>query len=175
MAHTAILSSITSLFSPILLDSAFGASTTLVLSHTAIIIKEKRHPRNPKSNAYSSSSSNHFITFSHLQLFTFSIECKYYVCVISHCHKALSSTRQPESITHCLLSSSSRIIYALVVATYIANTVLELLQRSENEDHRRWTPSFTSFILTHAFRYMPHAAVGLELIRKLSICFSPLN
>ena len=105
--------------------------------------KEKCHPRNPKSNAYSSSSSNHFITFSHMQLFTFSIGCKYYVCVISHCHQVSSSTRQPESITHRLLSLSSRIIYALVVATYIANTVLELLQRSESEDRRRWTPSLS--------------------------------
>lgn len=62
--------------------------------------KEKCHPRKPKSNAYSSSSSNHFITFSNMQLFTFSIGCKYYVYVISHWYKVSSSTRQPESITH---------------------------------------------------------------------------
>ena len=40
MAHIAILSRITSSLSPILLNSIFGASTTLVLSHTTTIIKK---------------------------------------------------------------------------------------------------------------------------------------
>ena len=53
--------------------------------------------------------------------------------------KVSSSTRQPKSITIVYFHRRQE----LYMPTYIANTVLELLQRSESEDHRSRTPSLS--------------------------------
>lgn len=116
--------------------------------------KEKCRPRKPKSNAYSSLSRNHFIAFSHMELFTFFIGCKYHVGVISHC-------RHHEEKCRPLLGNPKAL---LIVICMPWHNNMRTSTKSESEDRTEGghQPNLdSSFVLPYAFCCMPHAAVGL--------------